>query len=110
MEASEQRLRSGRGGKTLARSSGEALRLALLPFAPHHETEGQHDQEGMAMKATPEGLLLKPPASQIIAGECWSCWVAQRHRSLLDSRGTSGGSSENNGFGCPQIGQPVTCR
>src|SRR5262245_20366907 len=64
--ASEQRRRSGYGGKNAARRPRAAGVGALVPFQPHQKAIGQHDGDGMAVKACPEAALILVPAQQFL--------------------------------------------
>src|SRR5215469_8550984 len=56
------RRRSGRGGKSGARTSAQLASLALPPFQPHQKTIAQHDGDGVAMKTIPAPSLILIPA------------------------------------------------
>src|SRR5215472_17550636 len=56
------RRRSGRGGKSGARTSAPPASLALPPFQPHQKTIAQHDGDGVAMKTIPAPSLILIPA------------------------------------------------
>src|SRR5690606_5010796 len=62
MAARDWRLRSGRGRKS-ATSRLPAVG-ALLPFGPHQEAVGQHDQDRVAVEAVPPPSLILVPAQQ----------------------------------------------
>src|SRR5215471_13408551 len=56
------RRRSGRGGKSGARTSAQLASLPLPPFQPHQKTIAQHDGDGVAMKTIPAPSLILIPA------------------------------------------------
>lgn len=64
MAASEQRRRSGRGGKRLTGTPPPLPLLALMPLQPDQETVTQHHQHSMAMKALPQPSLVLVSAQQ----------------------------------------------
>src|SRR6266540_4546642 len=64
--ASEQRRRSGRGGKRRTWPPySTRLRLPLLPFLPDQKTVTQHDQGSMAMETMPQSPLILIPSQQL---------------------------------------------
>jgi hypothetical protein len=64
--ASEQRRRSGRGGKRrTCPPYSTRLRLPLLPFLPDQKTVAQHDQGRMAMEPMPQSSLILIPSQQL---------------------------------------------
>jgi hypothetical protein len=62
--ASEQRWRSGRGGKNTARGPRAARVRAFVPFQPHQKALSKHDSKGVAVKAFPQPSLILVPAQQ----------------------------------------------
>ena len=55
------RRRSGRGGKSGARTPAPWSLLAFVPFEPDQKTEAQHDGDRLAMKAIPTPALILIP-------------------------------------------------
>src|SRR4030095_8286225 len=54
--------RSGRGGKSGARTPAPWSLLAFVPLQPDQKTEAQHDGDRLAMKAIPATALILIPS------------------------------------------------
>src|SRR3990172_6587279 len=61
MAGSEQRRRSGRGGKSRAGSAAGWELRTLAPLQPNQERVREHDQHGSAMKPRPQTTLIVIP-------------------------------------------------
>lgn len=64
--ASEQRRRSGRGGKNAARGTRAASVRARVPFPPHPNARGQHDGDRLSVEPFPEPALIVIPAQPFL--------------------------------------------
>ena len=68
ISSKESRLRSHRGGKTIAGTTRRSRRLlALVLFLPSQEAVGQHDDGCLAMKAGPQPALVIIPSQKRFA-------------------------------------------
>src|SRR6266511_963422 len=63
---SARRQRSGRGGKRVAWATPIGMVMALSQLPPEQKTHGQHDRDGMAVKARPQAALILSPAQFLL--------------------------------------------
>src|SRR5215471_1795880 len=87
------RRRSGRGGKSGARTSAQLASLALPPFQTHQQTIAQHDGDGVAMKTIPAPSLILIPA-QLGFGFLMILLNPVATLGILDHRGPRHGGRE----------------